>query len=131
MVQKTANEVMITRDDQSVKLKTDLKIVGVSVSEEHVAVWSGKTVAVYKLTDLTAFNVLGNAFRFLKFDSLQFQDRLKSHAYDFLLFARSIDVLERNDRPFSPPLILILNYAIEKSNVFFLQVLSIANANLC
>ena len=59
MVQKTANEVMITREDQSIKLNTDLKIVGVSVSEECVAVWSGKTVAVYRLTDLTAFNVLG------------------------------------------------------------------------
>lgn len=50
---------MITHEDQSIKLNTDLKIVGVSVSEECVAVWSGKTVAVYKLTDLTAFNVLG------------------------------------------------------------------------
>lgn len=41
-------------------MKTDLKIIGVAVSEDHVAVWSGKTVAVYNLTNLTALNVIGN-----------------------------------------------------------------------
>lgn len=58
-VQRTANEVTINQKNETIKLNTDLKIIGVFVSEEHVAVWSGKTVAVYKFTDSTTLNVLG------------------------------------------------------------------------
>lgn len=40
-------------------LNTDLKITGVAVSKECVAVWSGKTMAVYNLTEVGALNVVG------------------------------------------------------------------------
>lgn len=58
-VQKSANEIVVKREDQVMSLNTDLKITGVTVSREHVAVWSGKTMAVYNLTEVGALNVVG------------------------------------------------------------------------
>lgn len=58
-MQKSANEIAVRRENQIMSLNTDLKITGVTVSREHVAVWSGKTMAVYNLTEVGALNVVG------------------------------------------------------------------------
>ncbi|XP_065211838.1 intraflagellar transport protein 140 homolog [Planococcus citri] len=58
-VQTSANEVIVSRKKTQIKLNTDLKIIGVAVSEDHVAVWSGKTVAVYQFIGTSSLNVLG------------------------------------------------------------------------
>lgn len=91
-VQTTANEVVVINKNKNVKLNTDLKVIGVTVSEEHIAVWSGKTVAVYQLSDMTALNVIGEFVEFGK--AFGFLDRklesvyvnLKKINYEYFLF---------------------------------------------
>lgn len=46
-------------DDVEVEVNTDLKIVGLAVSTEYLVLWSGKTIAVYQITDSTGLNVIG------------------------------------------------------------------------
>lgn len=48
-VQTSAAELKITSETSCTELSTEFQVAGVAVSKHNIVVWSGKTVAVYRL----------------------------------------------------------------------------------
>lgn len=48
----------MSSNEENSELKTDVKVSGVCISKDNIAVWSGKTVVVYQSAPLTSLNVI-------------------------------------------------------------------------
>ncbi|BES89280.1 Hypothetical protein NTJ_02087 [Nesidiocoris tenuis] len=60
VIQTSASQMIVSVGNETVELNTDLQVSGIALSDEVVAAWSGKVVAVYHLVPLSSMNVIGS-----------------------------------------------------------------------